>query len=268
MKTYLSIFKLKFINGIQYRIAALAGILTQIFFGFIFISVYLAFYETNGELSLPMKWQELVDYLWLNQAFFALVYTWYKDNELLTMIKNGNIAYEFVRPINFYKKWFATMYGSRLSNVLLRFMPVILISLLLPYPYKLGLPISITNFILFIICLFISSLVITSFTMIYHLITIYTLDEKGIMALFMVLAEIFSGGTVPISFFPPFLQKIANILPFKYICDLPFRIYSGNIFGIESIINILYGIIWLIVLTIIGYSLSQKATRKALIQGG
>jgi len=170
--------------------------------------------------------------------------------------------------INFYKKWFATMYGSRLSNVLLRFMPVILISLLLPYPYKLGLPISVTNFILFIICLFISSLVITSFTMIYHLITIYTLDEKGIMALFMVLAEIFSGGTVPISFFPPFLQKIANILPFKYICDLPFRIYSGNISGIESIINILYGIIWLIILLLIGYSLSQKATRKALIQGG
>ena len=45
--------------------------------------------------------------------------------------KNGNIAYEFVRPINFYKKRFATMYGSRLSNVLLRFLPVILISLLL-----------------------------------------------------------------------------------------------------------------------------------------
>ena len=60
MKAYLSIFKLKLINGIQYRISALAGLLTQLFFGFIFISVYLAFYETNGESSLPMKWQELV----------------------------------------------------------------------------------------------------------------------------------------------------------------------------------------------------------------
>lgn len=268
MKTYLSIFKLKFINGIQYRMAAIAGLLTQLFFGFIFISVYLAFYETNGESSLPMKWQELVDYLWLNQAFFALVYTWFKDNELLSMIKNGNIAYEFVRPINFYKKWFATMYGTRLSNVLLRFLPVILVSLLLPYPYKLGLPINITSFILFIISLVISSLVITSFTMIYHLITIYTLDEKGIMSLFMVSAEIFSGGTVPISFFPPFLQTIANILPFRYICDLPFRIYSGNISIIEALPNILYGIIWLIILLLIGYLLAQKSTRKALIQGG
>ena len=32
MKTYLSIFKLKFINGIQYRVAAIAGLLTQLFF--------------------------------------------------------------------------------------------------------------------------------------------------------------------------------------------------------------------------------------------
>ena len=37
MKSYLSYFKLKFITGLQYRSAALAGIFTQLFFGFIYI---------------------------------------------------------------------------------------------------------------------------------------------------------------------------------------------------------------------------------------
>ena len=136
MKTYLSIFKLRFINSLQYRASSYAGLLTQFFFGFVFISVYLAFYESNPNVSLPMKWQELVDYLWLNQALFALVYTYARDNDLLLMIKNGNIAYEFIRPINFFKKWFATMYANRLSSVLMRFAPVILISFLLPHPFK------------------------------------------------------------------------------------------------------------------------------------
>ena len=135
MKTYLSIFKLRFINSLQYRAASYAGLLTQFFFGFVFISVYLAFYESNPNVSLPMKWQELVDYLWLNQALFALVYTYSRDNDLLLMIKNGNIAYEFIRPINFFKKWFATMYANRLSSVLMRFAPVILIALLLPHNF-------------------------------------------------------------------------------------------------------------------------------------
>ena len=37
MKSYLSYFKLKFINGLQYRAQAIAGIITQFFFGFVFI---------------------------------------------------------------------------------------------------------------------------------------------------------------------------------------------------------------------------------------
>ena len=47
MKSYLSYFKLKFITGLQYRSAALAGIFTQLFFGFIYISVYIACYESS-----------------------------------------------------------------------------------------------------------------------------------------------------------------------------------------------------------------------------
>ena len=262
MKSYISIFKVKFINGLQYRSAAIAGISTQVFFAFIFISVYFAFYESNNVTSLPMNLQELVDYLWLNQALFSLVYTWGKNNDLFSLIKNGNIAYEFIRPINFYKKWFATMYANRLSNVLLRFAPVIIIAFLIPHPYKLGLPVSLLGFIIFIISLILSSLIVTSFSMIIHLITFYTIDEKGITTLFMVISEIFSGGTVPISFFPKVLKIVAYILPFRYICDLPFRIYSGNISVSESLPNLVNGLIWLIILLLIGYKLSYKIICK------
>ena len=215
-----------------------------------------------------MNLNQIVSYLWLNQAFLSLIYPWIKNNDLLSMIKNGNIAYEFIRPINFFKKWFATLYANRLSNVLLRFIPVLILGFFLPEPYKLSLPTSITSFILFIISLFIASLIVCLFNMIVHLITFYTIDEKGIIALCSVIAEIFAGGTVPIVFFPKLLKTVAYVLPFRFTCDVPFRIYTGNITINESLPSICLGIVWLIVLIVIGFILSNKISKKVIVQGG
>lgn len=267
MKVYISLFKMKLISALQYRAAALAGICTQLFFGLVFIMVYITFYESN-DTSYPMQVNHLVNYLWLNQAFFALVYIWAKDKDFLSMIKNGNVAYELCRPINFYSKWYITMYATRIANVTLRFLPVILIAFLLPRPYNMTLPPTFMTFIVFIISLIISSILVTSITMFYHLITFFTLDEKGIISFLMVFGEIFSGGTVPIVFFPKFMQVVAKLLPFQYICDLPFRIYSGNILLNESIFALMGGLIWSVIIIFLGYLLSRKALRSASVQGG
>lgn len=268
MKAYISIFKVTLMNNIQYRTAAIAGILTQIFFGIVYIMVYLAFYKSGTTKALPMTWKELASYLWLNQVFFSLIFIWQKDKNLLEMIKNGNISYELCRPINFYKKWYATMYGSRLAAVALRFLPVLLIAFLLPDPYKLYSPISLLSLILFIISIIISSLLVTAIALLIHIITMFIIDERGIMAILMVTGEIFSGEVIPISFFPTFLKKIAYLLPFRYISDIPFRIYSGNISIANSIPNLINGLLWLIAMIILGYILSNKAIKKAIIQGG
>ena len=267
MKTYLTIFKLKFMNNIQYRAAAIAGIFTQFFFGIVYIMVYLAFYKSSPNSS-PMEWQELVNYLWLYQIFFSMVFIWQKDKELLQMIKNGNISYELCRPINFYKKWFATTYGTRISSLILRVVPITLIAVLLPQPYNLTAPKSLLSFIIFIISLVISSLLVTSVCMLFHIITMYTIDERGIMTTLMVITELLSGGSIPLVFFPPLLKRIAYILPFRYIADTPFRIYSGNISVTSAIPDLTIGIIWIVTLIGIGYILSNSATKKAIIQGG
>ena len=87
MKQYISFFKLKFATGLQYKAAAIAGLATQIFFGFVFIMVYVAFYG-SGTNDVDMTLRELIQYMWLGQAFFSLVFVWHKDNEIMNMIKN------------------------------------------------------------------------------------------------------------------------------------------------------------------------------------
>ena len=126
MSQYLAFFKIKFIAGLQYRAAAIAGILTQFFFGFVFIMVYYAFYESNNSTG-PMEWQALVSYIWLQQAFFALTYVFHREKDIIKMIKDGNVAYELCRPGNIFFKWYARILASKATSVTLRFLPVLLV---------------------------------------------------------------------------------------------------------------------------------------------
>ena len=267
MRFYLSYFKLRFITQLQYRKAALAGIATQFFFGLVYIMVYLAFYESSTNNG-PMEINELVSYLWLNQAFFALTYMYYRDDEIFNMIKNGNIAYELLRPKKIYFMWFSKIIAQRLSNVTLRFLPVIIVAFLLPYPYGLSLPLSFMHFIMFLITLTVGTLLMTAIITLYHILTLSTLNEKGITNIFMALADILSGGVIPIPFFPIFLQKIANVLPFRYICDLPFRLYSGNISVSDGLFQMLIQIIWFLIIAFIGIIILKRSLKKVVIQGG
>lgn len=267
MKSYISYFKLKFKTGLQYRSAALAGMSTQIFFGLVYVSIYIAFYE-SGSSNLPMELDELVSYVWLGQSFFALIYLWYKDKEIINMIKSGNIAYELCRPQDLYLMWASKILGERLSNVVLRFFPVIIISLLLPSPYNLNLNITLLRLILFIITMILSAILMTVLVLLYHVICLFTLDEKGVVNIFMVISDILSGLVIPIPFFPDYLRNISNILPFRYISDFPFRLYVGNITINEGFLGIGIQIIWIIILIIIGRLITKKALKKAVIQGG
>jgi len=266
--SYLYYFKLRFITNLQYRAAALAAVATQFFFGMIFILVYYAFYISNPSSRLPMDWNSLVTYIWLQQAFYALVYPYEKDTELIAMIKDGNLAYEILRPQNLFIKFFIKMIAKKIVSSLLRCLPIIIIGFLLPDSFKLSLPLSFNHFLLFLISLIISCLLVSVLTVLVHILTMFTIDSKGIISMYSVIAEVFSGGTIPIPFFPEFLKKIAYILPFRYICDLPFRIYSGDIVINESITLLFSALIWIVALIVLGLLVTKLALKKAVIQGG
>lgn len=267
MKSYLSYFILKFKTGLQYRAAALAGMSTQVFFGFVYVSIYVAFYE-SGSGNLPMELHELISYVWLGQSLFALVFLWYKDKEILSMIKSGNVAYELCRPQDLYFMWAFKILGERLSNTVLRFLPVVIFALILPSPYNLDLSITIPRLLLFLVSIILAAILMTVLVLFYHVICLFTLDEKGIVGIFMVISDLLSGLVIPIPFFPEYLQNISNILPFRYISDFPFRLYVGNITLQEGFNGIIIQIIWIIILILLGRLITKKALKKAVIQGG
>ncbi len=267
MKSYTSLFKIKFISDIQYRSAALAGITTQFFFGFIFIMVYIAFYQSSSGEDV-MKLSNLISYLWLNQALFALIELFSRDNEIMKMIKDGSVAYELCRPQKLYFKWFFRIYAKKLSAVLLRFLPVIIIALLLHSPYNLSVPYSLDSFIVFLIMMVLSSVLVVAIVTIFHILELMLLEASGVVNMVRIVVEVFSGQIVPIPFLPISFITIAKFLPFMYISDVPFRTYSGDISLSLAPMHITLQIVWITILIITGYLLSNKALSKVVVQGG
>lgn len=267
MRSYLALFQMRFIRGLQYRTAALAGIFTQFFWGFMHIMIFEAFY-TSSSATQPINFHQLVNMLWLQQAFLAFIMLWFRDNEIINQIIKGDIAIELLRPIKLYEFWYSRLLAQRSSSAMLRFLPILIVAFLLPYPYNFVLPQDVISFLLFIVTLCLGVLIVVALSMLIYISMFYTLSGTGSILIFGVIGEFLAGLIIPIPLMPEALQRIVYLLPFRYTTDLPFRIYVGSIPRREALISICIQVIWLIILYIIGKLWMSKALKRLVIQGG
>jgi len=267
MQKYNSFFRLRFVNGLQYRAAALAGIATQFTWGALEILMFKAFYQADAS-AFPMEFSALSSYIWIQQAFLALYMTWFLENEIFDAIKNGNIAYELCRPIDIYTMWFTRSMANRLSRAVLRCMPILIFAAFLPKPYGLSLPKDAKATAWFSITMLLGFLVVVAFCMLVYIVTFYTISPMGVRMVAVAMVEFFSGAVIPLPFLPSGIRQVFELLPFASMQNVPLRIYSGDIAGNWIYTAAGLQMFWLIVLIMIGKMLTAKALKKVVIQGG
>jgi len=269
---YLGIFKIRLIAGMQYRAAAWAGVATQFFWGGIQLIVFHAFYESAGLNApgavAPMGFGQLADFVWMRQAFLALVMLWSMDPELLEMIASGNVAYELTKPLSLYAFWFTRILAYRLSRTVLRCFPIFIVAFLLPGAWGFHLPGSLEALALFIPSLALAALLVTALSMLTCLLTFVSLSPHGARLLLGVVGEFLMGSIIPIPFMPPSLQLVTALLPFRYTADFPFRLYSASISGNEALLGLGMQVFWLLAMVGIGLLGFRAAMRRLVIQGG
>jgi ABC-2 type transport system permease protein len=267
MRAYYSLFKMRLLKGLQYRAAALAGVSTQFFWGFMFVMIFEAFYKSTTAAQ-PISFRELIQVLWLQQSFLVFIMLWIRDPELINLITSGNIAYELCRPADLYSFWYAKLIAQRLSGALLRCFPILIVAVLLPYPYNFTLPSNFTTFFLFLITLTLGLILIVAISMLIYISIFYTMSGVGSMLIFGVFGEFFSGLVIPVPLMPEALKKLVYVLPFRYTSDLPFRIYAGNIGMREAVVSIGVQLIWILVIVTLGKLWMGKALKRVVVQGG
>ena len=77
-----------------------------------------------------------------------------------------------------------------------------------------------------------------------------------------------AGGVIPIPMMPEAVQNILNFFPFRYVADLPFRIYIGNINGISALVQMGIQLAWLILIVAIGKLALSRKMKNLVVQGG
>ena len=122
MSAYTALLSAQLRTLLQYRAAALAGLTTQLFFGFVIVMVYEAFYA-SASAPMPMTLREVTTYTWLGQAMLGLM-PWYIDPEIRERIRTGGVAYELLRPADLYNMWFIRSAARRAAPTLLRALPI------------------------------------------------------------------------------------------------------------------------------------------------
>ena len=267
MRKYLSFFRIRFVNSLQYRSAAAAGIATQFAWGGLEILAYRAFFQASPE-SFPMGFGALASYIWLRQALLALYMTWFFENEIFESITKGNIAYELARPIGIYAMRFTRSMANRLSKAVLRCMPILLVAALLPAPYGIGLPADFKAGFWFVITAVLGFLVTVSFCMLIYISAFYTISTLGVRVVATTIADFLGGSLIPLPFLPENIRELFELLPFAAMIDVPFRVYGGDITGNEIYERAALQLFWEIVLTIIGVLLTRRALRRVTAQGG
>lgn len=270
IKLYKSFIKIRISNEIQYKGAAIAGVVTQFAWGFMYIFLYTAFLK-NGT-STDYTVHQMCTYIWMQQAFLRLFNLWSTglDEEVLDECQKGDICMELIRPVNLYYIWHAKTFGKKIASVLLRAIPIFIICGLPIFgDYRMIMPISISAFIYFIITLILSAFILMAYTMLLYIAMMKAMTSRGITITFQLIMELCSGSLLPLAFMPDKIINILKFTPFYYMQHVTFNIYSGYISNQSEIIRIiLLQIVWLMILTALGKKGMNNQLKKIIVQGG
>lgn len=268
---YLALLSARYRMMLQYRSAAVAGAGTQLFWGFVRIMILLAFYR-SGRGQPPMDFADVVTYVWLGQAFLALL-PWTHDLELEKQIREGGVAYELLRPVDLYALWTMRVLATRIASVSLRAIPIVLVAgALLPWlgydAWRLAPPASAEAAGLFVLAMVVAVGLGCAITTLVHVSLLWTLSGDGVARLMPSLVTVFSGMVIPLPLFPDWAQPWLDVLPFRGLVDVPFRVYTGDLAGGEAWGAILSCAGWWAVGVVVGRAWLRRGQRALVLQGG
>lgn len=263
MTPYLAIFKARFGILFQYRAAALAGFCTQVFWGIIKVMILQAFYAQSSAAQ-PMTLLQGITFLWLGQALLQLL-PWTIDKEIETQIKNGDVAYELVRPLDLYWSWFYKALAMRIVPTFIRFIPVLIFAIVF---FDLPSPVSFEATMGFCSAIVIACLLSAAITASVIISLFWTISGEGIIRMLPHAVILLSGMVVPLPLFPDWMQPFLNIQPFRCIIDIPSRIYTGLIPSHEILFFLSFQLLWVGIFVMGGKYMMHRAIKRFVIQGG
>jgi ABC-2 type transport system permease protein len=264
LRTFALLVRAGFRRHSTYRLALLAGMTTNSVFGVIRAAVLLAAIASAGTSIGGYDAPMAVAFVWWGQALLGTVNLW-GFHEVKERVRTGDIAVDFLRPVNPQFAYLASDLGRAGVNVVGRGLPALLVGALLfdlawP-PGAMSWALGLTSIVLAVVVAFAGNFII-------NLLSFWLVEVRGIQLLWMIVAGLFCGLYLPVPWFPGWLQTIAQWSPFPSMLQVPLDLLAGRVVGAEmwSSLGVQAG--WAVALLVAGQLVLRAGRRHLEVQGG
>lgn len=268
-KKYFAFSKAGILDGFAYKFSALGWLLGDMISLLILFFLWQAIYKNaTSDMINGMTFKQMIAYLIYARVATTLVFSSISFWIIGDDIYEGNIAISLIRPINYRYRLLASSFGVFLSTAILLFIPLFVLSIAL-LNLTLGIPIpSLVNIILFLLSAILSFIIADSLNFLMGEIAIFTNALFGLMIIKNIVFSFLSGGLLPSSFFPIWLNTILKFLPFQSMIEKPIMMFLGRLNTQEIIISFLIQIMWIIILSIICNASFNRLKKRIVSAGG
>ncbi|MFC4127428.1 ABC transporter permease [Nocardia rhizosphaerae] len=261
---YWKLAKAGFRRQAQYKLAMFAGLFTNAVFGFVRAAVLVAAVRAADDFGGYTE-GTIAAYVWLSQALLGATQFMGPPLDLVDRIKSGDVAIDFLRPVDIQLSYLATDMGRAACTFLPRGVPSIIIGAATfglamptsPVAYLLGLASVLLAVALSFLCLFAVAL-----------IGFWVVEIRGIRVLYQIVGTFLAGLFVPVHMFPDWLWFIAMATPFPSILQAPIDTLSGRAAGMDALITVGIQCFWVLAIGLLGRVLLRAGQRRLEVQGG
>jgi ABC-2 type transport system permease protein len=262
-KLFWEITKLSIRRQLSYRAATVAGIVTNIFFGFLRASVLIALYA-NRDVVDGLTLQDATTYTGLTQAVIVYL-SIFGSYDLMRSIHQGEIAGDLLKPISLFTFWLAQDLGRAIVGFFLRGLTIMIVY---AFVFNISYPTSIFQWLLLFITLMLSWLISFAYRFLVNLSAFWSPDARGIGRFAFIIVMFFSGFLMPLRFFPEWVQTLAYFTPFPHMLNTVVEVYLGVLTGAELMNALLAQIAWATALSVVCQIVLRLGTKRLVILGG
>jgi ABC-2 type transport system permease protein len=243
-----------------YRRAALAGLVTNVVFGFMRCAVLLSVFESSARVA-GYDPAGAVTFVWVGQGMLNVILMW-QGTELAQRVRSGDVAIDLVRPWDLQAALLAEDLGRAGFSVLVRFVPPMLVGGLF---FELRLPDAPVTWLVFAVGVLLAVVVSFGMRFVLNLTAFWLLDWRGVFGLYAVTSGVLAGLVVPIGLFPGWLKVAIWCTPFPAMVQVPadLLVERGSAAALLA-----HQAAWAVALLLLGRVVLRRGTRTLVVQGG
>lgn len=263
VRLFWALVQRSFARQLSYRAAALAGLTTNLFFGFLRVAVMTALYGARPIVA-GLDLQAAITFTGLAQAVIAYlsIFGWY---DLMRSVNSGEVAADLLRPLSYFRYWLAVDLGRALVAFLWRGVTIMIFYHLF---FAITLPTTATQWLALTLAFGLSWWLSFAWRFLVNLAAFWTPNALGVGRFAFGIAWVLSGFFMPLRFFPAWFQTLCHLTPFPSMVNTTIEIYLGLLTGSALLWALGVQLFWLVLLTVACQLTLRAGIKKLVIQGG